>query len=282
MANIALDLGPISPPQIQDKPSPPIPQTPKTIHHLPNELLCTIISYLDSPQPSASGLRDLPTFRLTNSETSDLKAISRVSKRWRQLALPILFKHARFSLRNSSWQKGNPEQQILPFLSFVAKDPIAGHIQTFVLLAPDEKIAQDEDGNKMPAEVISFWHTIFKWIDPQEVLIIATVEGLGTLTTASLFMDDAFFFDGACQYLGFKRQTLPEAPIGDSEIPSHSELPPTRAEPPSSTIFDIRPWASLLLNEGSFVKVYHAMEFWLKRPPSVRPALPTLNKQTLT
>jgi hypothetical protein len=55
-----------------------------------------------------------------------------------------------------------------------------------------------------------------------------------------------------------------EAP---SSKPSLEDWQFPRAE--SSALFEIRPWSTLLLNEGSFVKAYSTYEFWSKQPPSV-------------
>jgi len=48
-------------------------------------------------------------------------------------------------------------------------------------------------------------------------------------------------------------------------------IPRTPAE--YSTLFQIRPWSTLLLNEGSFLKAYSTYEFFLKQPPSILPDL---------
>ncbi|KAH8601727.1 hypothetical protein B0O99DRAFT_588912 [Bisporella sp. PMI_857] len=63
---------------------------------------------------------------------------------------------------------------------------------------------------------------------------------------------------------------------GQSPLHSHDEqalgeLGVTRAA--KSALFEIRPWTTLLLNEGSFVKAYSADEFWLRQPPSILPEL---------
>ena len=50
---------------------------------------------------------------------------------------------------------------------------------------------------------------------------------------------------------------------------SDLELDSEQTLPQSSTLFGIRPWSSILLNEGSFIKAYSTYEFWLRRAPSV-------------
>ncbi|GAB7322045.1 hypothetical protein MBLNU13_g03093t1 [Cladosporium sp. NU13] len=65
---------------------------------LPEELQLLILDFLDSPPPSATRLRQEPSLALTDNEDQTLKRISLVSKRWRRLVLPTLFKYARLRL----------------------------------------------------------------------------------------------------------------------------------------------------------------------------------------
>lgn len=65
---------------------------------LPEELQFHILQHLDAPPPSSQRLRQEPSLGLTSSDEVTLKSISVISKRWRRLVLPILFKHARFRL----------------------------------------------------------------------------------------------------------------------------------------------------------------------------------------
>jgi hypothetical protein len=65
---------------------------------LPEELQLLILQILDFPPPSSHRLRQEPSLSLTDSEDRTLKGLSLVSKRWRRLVLPTLFKHARLRL----------------------------------------------------------------------------------------------------------------------------------------------------------------------------------------
>ncbi|KAK4539771.1 hypothetical protein LTR36_010359 [Oleoguttula mirabilis] len=68
------------------------------IERLPEELLIHILTYLDTPPPSERKLRQEPSLRLTVSDEHAFKDVSCVSKRWRRLVLPLLFKHTRLRL----------------------------------------------------------------------------------------------------------------------------------------------------------------------------------------
>lgn len=68
------------------------------LNSLPEELQLLILEFLDSSPPSSTRLRQEPSLTLTDNEDRTLKRISLVSKRWRRLVLPTLFKYARLRL----------------------------------------------------------------------------------------------------------------------------------------------------------------------------------------
>ena len=68
------------------------------IDSLPEELLLNILELLDRPPPSQLNSRKEPSLEVTSSVQRDYKNISVVSKRWRRISLPLLFKHTRLSL----------------------------------------------------------------------------------------------------------------------------------------------------------------------------------------
>jgi len=78
------------------------------IEHLPEELLLQVLTYLDTTPPSEEKLRQEPSLQLTTSDHQMYKDASRVSKLWRRLVLPLLFKHTRLRLDDAPrehWSK---------------------------------------------------------------------------------------------------------------------------------------------------------------------------------
>ena len=67
---------------------------PTNMDALPEELQLYIFEFLESRPPSELKSRQEPNLTLTASPQHPLKDISRVSKRWRRIVLPLLFKHA--------------------------------------------------------------------------------------------------------------------------------------------------------------------------------------------
>ncbi|KAL2353601.1 hypothetical protein BJ546DRAFT_103675 [Cryomyces antarcticus] len=87
------------------------------LNELPDELLLQVIDYLDAEPPSFSRLTQEPNLNLTVSGDCPLKALSTVSKVWRNLVLPVLFKHVRLcdSLRNASTWLNHGAEAVLDF-----------------------------------------------------------------------------------------------------------------------------------------------------------------------
>lgn len=98
-----------------------ISATQFSLGDLPNELLGHIIDYLDSEAPSEVNWNQRPDITLTQSETADLKTISRTSKHLRHLVLPRLFAHMRLD-----------PNQAAPFLSFARRNNLTNHISSLV------------------------------------------------------------------------------------------------------------------------------------------------------
>lgn len=61
---------------------------------LPEELQLQVFHFLDAEPPSTVKARHEPSLNLTKSTQQYLKPVSRVSKSWRRIVLPLLIKHA--------------------------------------------------------------------------------------------------------------------------------------------------------------------------------------------
>lgn len=258
-----------------------------TIQILPNELLSNIFAFLDGPQPSTSVLHEEPSFNLTRAGATDLKAVSLVSKKWRQAILPVLFRHARFMVAGPEAHRPALRQMIQPFIDFANQGSLHKAIISFTLVIEDKNLA----GN--PAEpgrfdgFRDFWELLFDTIDPAELIVVAPVEALGALTSCRIYMEDAWTFDCPCHYLRLRKSPILSDSVLSADVTLHgkdiSGSPDQEVKAPveqehldsSSTpseaapLFRIRPWLSLLLNEGSFIKAYATYEFWQRQPPSV-------------
>ena len=254
-----------------------------SIETLPNEILSQIFEYLDRAPPSYNidELHDEPHFDITKSGDSPLKACSLVSKRWRDASKSGLFKHTQFIVRKHATRSIMLTQQIKPFLNFLVSNSLRNVI-SFSLLVYDNKITDNPKGERRHDDFADFWSSFFQTIDPINLLIVAPPEALGALTSCRIILTDAWNFDCPCHYLRLQR--IPGSGQGNApKLPSDSEAggavprlsgPSVRnhqrdPDPKSPTLFDLRAWDKLLLNEGSFIKAYATYEFWLRKAPSV-------------
>ncbi|KAJ0119231.1 F-box domain-containing protein [Diaporthe amygdali] len=140
------------------------------------------------------------------------------------------------------------------------------------------------------------WNLIFDLLDPLRFTIIASPRTLASLLARMLFLGDAWSFHQSHHVLSLSRSQNtaassdkendePGAPYKEagSSSPASSEItaqPSTAASsatPPAKRVpcalFAIRPWTSLLLNEGSSTRVYKTYEYYHRRPPSMLGAL---------
>lgn len=138
------------------------------------------------------------------------------------------------------------------------------------------------------------WNLIFDLLDPLRFTIIASPRTLASLLARMLFLGDAWSFYQSHHVLSLSRsQTTVASPDKEQEVgsslqgtgPSTSLAPTSAAESSSSSsgrlpamripcsLFTIRPWGALLLNEGSSTRVYKTYEYYHRRPPSMLGAL---------
>jgi hypothetical protein len=267
------------------------------INTFPNEILSHIFGYLDALPPSASisTLCDEPHFNITQDATAPLKAVSCVSKRWRLSVAPLLFKYSRF-ISGELNDRRTLTEQIQPFLNFVGVGHLNKVILSFTLIVHDRKTTNIPEGGYQPNSFCTFWSSLFAVIDPVILLIVAPAQALGRLSSCNVSLLDEWTFDCKCHYLKLER------PIGKSNDARNNVVDATKFEAnpldgnasavaqhadditlrrlqelrawddlraDSSTLFEIRNWSKLLLNEGSFIQAYATYEWWLRQPPSV-------------
>ncbi|KAH8896510.1 hypothetical protein GQ53DRAFT_743653 [Thozetella sp. PMI_491] len=324
---------------------------PVTIDSLPTELLAQIFSYLTEPPPSTSRLHDQPEPHLLRSEHQDLKNLSLVSRRWRAISLPVLFRHVQWSFDRWDLLAVEPAQEsdpvaALPPLAFLRANDLGRHVESLTLMVSDSlqgmwRLA--EAGSSPDAPTFSsarsamgstsgsssrhgdlfdnrsdqgeetrhpdiatraatyneqnnwVWEMLFGLMDPRQLNIIASPRILASLLSRMLFLGDSWSFKDQCHVLSISRESgkgsaratveraLESAPAGDSSdsAPGLRQRASTEKVQCNNrgmkrvpcNLFTIRPWTSILLNEGSSTRVYKTYEFFLKRPPSILGAL---------
>ncbi|KAI1362586.1 hypothetical protein F5Y08DRAFT_271059 [Xylaria arbuscula] len=274
---------------------------------IPTEILLQIFEYLDTPAPSEAYLHDEPSLDLLTNQPghlrSPLKAASLVSRSWRSILLPRLFSHVLWKpdVYSLSAFTLNP----IPLLRFLAENDLAHRVISFTLVvdfhdpaAIDHQVAPQI----RTTDLEWLWDQLFSVIDPLRFTICSRPTTLAALLSCMLYLNDAWFFDIPYHILSLSRSsrqgkaksdrtssslsadTRTTHAISSRQItPSPLVTPATSSvsrchatssrQPAPCPLFTIRPWTSLLLNEGSSTKVYRVYEFYLRRPPSILGAL---------
>ncbi|KAK0652493.1 hypothetical protein B0T16DRAFT_454854 [Cercophora newfieldiana] len=321
---------------------------PATIASLPPELLSHIFGHFASAPPSDTRLNDQPMLDMFKNSDTPLKNTSLVSKQWRAVVLPVLFRHVIWTFDRWDLLLVEPSQSKdpvdgLPFLNFLRQHDLGRYVDSLTMvignsmkgitrraelgrildLAGSNSSASSSsssssgirDGNGThDAKIEPFlsasrhpqivnraatynednnwvWDMLFGLMDPRRITIMASPQMLASLISRMLFLGDAWSFSRDLLHIlslsrdsrsagaaASKPQIAPspspsEAANGLTSPPPTTSTKSKRIGPPPSTLFTIRPWTHLLVNEGSSTRVYKTYEFYLRRPPSILGAL---------
>jgi hypothetical protein len=206
------------------------PSTRLRLGDLPNELLGHIIDYLDTECPSEVNWHQRPETTLTQSQTVDLKTISRTSKHLRHLVLPRLFAHARLDPNHCT-----------PFLNFIRNHSLTPYITSLVAHLPGSCT------HLHPA----WWSRILTTIPLTTFTILCPPYVFAELTQTSLVSPDSWVFNMPYHALRFRQDH------------------PTLSCNTASHLFTTRPWTHLSVNESSSLKAYSQYEYFLRKTPSL-------------
>ncbi|KAL2004340.1 hypothetical protein VTN02DRAFT_3134 [Thermoascus thermophilus] len=214
--------------------------SPIYLESLPTELLNEVLLKLSTDPPSTSKLQDGLIDTITKSETRALKQVSLTSSRFLGLVRPLLFKHARFDLKDKD-----------EFLSFIKRHGLDPHVESIVV-----------SGREMNADWCDpfWWRPVLRELNPQRLVIVATPFLLGNMFCTRIATHHSRAFDNQLQVLQLEQK--------NTSVRDRSIIPP---EPPTGhkNLFSARPWASLSFNENSSLKGYDRYEYFLTRFPSV-------------
>jgi len=281
-----------------------------SIESLPNEILVQIFSHLDGPPPSASRLHEQPAFDMLASDATPLKAVSRVSKLWRTLVLPLLFRNTtwRFNRRHLLEMAELHGAEHMALLAFLRREELTPWVRSLALvvtdgidgpsLLPGEGLQLEEDEYERAIifnqEMNWLWRALFQHLAIDRLTLVASPRMLATLLSRMIFLSDAWSFTTGPHILSLSLHGNTEWRLArpPEDLPATPPPPPRsasqrqRAEQAAQAyeaayglkrapcdLFTLRPWRSVLVNEGSSTRVYKTYEFFLKRPPSIVGAL---------
>lgn len=235
-----------------------------TLTNLPNELIFEIFKYLRPPL-DFDHLQDDPEYtyrRCQPAFKSPLKNASLVCRRWRANSLPLLYRHIIWSFARCCEPEEGADAQI-DFVGFLKRNGLSRYVDTLTIFinTPEGLGSRNYEQGKWwgvlpPASYLRrlrlpkggfnnwFWGTIFNQIDPLRI----TVVGPQWLLAKSICPID--------------RGDLRDSPSARLEIISLSRegrsadfpsLQPHGVLPLPQGLCGIRPWTSLLANNGIMV-----------------------------
>jgi hypothetical protein len=165
---------------------------------------------------------------------------------------------------NTSPQISSKEVQI--FLDFVRRENLSMviHSLTIVMLNTDSLLKHDRIDETHVCGM--FWEDIFAVVNPTDVVVVASPQGLGAATSCFVDTTDAWNFSMPYQLLALSRTATPPRPA--TRYSADGCVPEGKL-----SLFELQPWTKLLLNEGNFIRAYTSFEYALKTAPSILPEL---------
>lgn len=236
---------------VEDIRNPPVDHSTSatTIESLPREILDLIFHHAAGPILSLSeAVCQEPSFSITSAESTTLKDASLVSRAWRRSTLPLLFKHTRLILRDSHLCSFNLKGNVDALLGFLKSHDLV--VSSFILGVYNHEAPVQRVLGYQPEEYQSVWGDLFQAINPRVVTIVAPPRLLGDLTRCIIDMEDADSFNIKYQILQLSVEKLAPSKV-IHQSPQENDATP--ASQPQG-LLQIRPWTSVLLNEGSHME----------------------------
>lgn len=254
-----------------------------SICQLPDELLASIVSFLDVDPPSSSRMDELPSLRMTEADETPLKNLSLANRRLHAIVREVLFLHFRLDL--DSADKGVPSGWFADIVSrlesFVEAARIPREIRSLVVrtrtwtiddietpdpLAMLEPAAPVYDGYSIRWIEELLWTDLLTRLSPSRLTVIAPVYTLSRLAgQAKLITNNHSDFPK----MHIQSMTLTQSGHAYPKIGSNPESVRERSATTGPRIYNVigmLPWNQIELNEGSCLQGYNTYE-WFRREP---------------
>ena len=247
------------------------------IDHI-KELCELVLKHLDSPAPSLSKLDCQPPVNVTKDSNTTLKSLSMVSKNWRQLTAPFLFRHAR--LRFMVPLMVTLGDDLEEMLEFFQRADVTRKVKSLTLL-----FGQVACRNPPAVACYGFqWRSVFGVLNPRRLTIVAPSQLLLFLMSIPL---------PAHSYNNYPAQSYKRILGGDQDWSCSNQLLSLECESTVSRddyprcdagLLAFRPWTSMLFNESYFDGknpdtknriqiVQPILEFLLSHPAAFQPPI---------
>ncbi|KAI4124168.1 MAG: hypothetical protein LQ338_004943 [Usnochroma carphineum] len=237
---------------------------PSGFRRVPVEVVEQIIQYLDIEQPTTlRRIRYEPSAGLLDSDLKPLKNLSLTCRSLRNLVFHSLFQFLRLGFDDLTPQtaKGynadNCLKELYKLSRFVSRFGLAGKIRGLAFFFPVETEFGLHYLHDFRHKLLSF---ALGEMNPESLTLIASATVLGEISQLEVNEHDMWAFKPRVHILNLRQP--PELAGPDESTRRISWGMP-------STLFNLRPWSCIALNEGSCLSVYSTYEYHLKSTPSI-------------
>lgn len=239
--------------------------------HLPEELLCHILEYLDRNPPSLESQSEVPCIESLFASDITLKNLSCVSRAWRRLVIPVLFKHTRIKLTDAlptphycpQVQQCRHECQsnIAPeFVSFAKRNALDRMNGTLLVYQPEDSMSIMAQGHRSRWFM---WQTLLTALNPRRLILVVPPGTIGAIAGQDLNMTDSWAFKIAYQRLDL---AISDASNSEHEK-SDNSMPEPQYSPDHPSPFHFKSWDVISSHIGSCLPVFGSYHYFEKVPP---------------
>ena len=236
------------------------------LEQLPVELQDAIISFLYTGPPSSEAFNYRPNGKLLGQcLEKTLKSLSCCSSRLRTVTLPHLFRYASFRL-----------ERLGEFLQFVSSHGLEREVESAVVL-----VSQNDGYGVDKVEWLNEARPFARLFDALPLISSLTLQcataSLGSLTNQVLHSPSDRTFDMPYHNVRLEK-VLARAACDYRAQPSGEEFDGLDKsvgrllldeQPFTVNPFNVQPWTSLSVNEGSFLRAYTQYEYYMRKPISI-------------
>lgn len=234
--------------------------------NLPIETVQEIIGYLAIEEPtSVMNLQQEPSLCLLESDNKPLKNLTLTCRSLRNLVFPFLFQFLRFgfsALTPEATQGDNADaclKDLYTLSRFVSRYGLASVVRGLTIFFPVQTDLGDHYLHSFRHKLLAF---ALGEINPARLTLIASAAVLGKIAQIQVDERDIWAFGKKIHVLSLRQ---PQELAG----PSRSSRRISAGRGPGDSLYDLRPWSGITVNEGSCLRAYGTYEYYHRRTPSI-------------
>lgn len=211
------------------------------IESLPEELLLSIFSHLDSSPPSATESRQEPNLEITSRTTHVYKDLSSISRKWRRVIIPLIFRFSRIHLNRT-----NERACLDVFLQFIRKNEV--FVQSVVVTICKSSDRPRPLSQDRSLGITTFWNDLLHATKATitRIVIVAPPGHLARLTKCTIDLSTEWAFEEMDYHLLELSYDNTSSANQQQQQTKLFEPNPDRIS--ADSILMMKPWSHLALN----------------------------------